>query len=60
MVGIIGVAVSILAVIVVINGGGPGTTEAGGEAGAIQTAHYELTEFSIEGDNPIGSGPTRF
>ena len=60
MVGIIGVAVSILAVIVVINGGGTGTTEAGGEAGAIQTAHYELTEFSIEGDNPIGSGPTRF
>jgi FtsP/CotA-like multicopper oxidase with cupredoxin domain len=61
MVGIIGVAVSILAVFVVINGGGTGSAETGASGEAkVQTAHYELTEFSIDGDNPIGPGPTRF
>ena len=28
--------------------------------GTVQTAHFELTEFEIIGDDTVGSGPTRF
>lgn len=62
LVGIIGAAVSILAVLVVINGGGDdsGNREAAAGTGTVQTAHFELTEFEIIGDDTVGSGPTRF
>lgn len=62
LVGIIGAAVSILAVLVVINGDGDdsGDREAADETGTVQTAHFELTEFEIIGDDTVGSGPTRF
>jgi FtsP/CotA-like multicopper oxidase with cupredoxin domain len=62
LVGIIGAAVSILAVLVVINGGGDdsGDREAAAGTGTVQTAHFELTEFEIIGDDTVGSGPTRF
>ena len=62
LVGIIGAAVSILAVLVVINGGGDdsGDREAAAGTGTVQTAHFELTEFEIIGDDTVGSEPTRF
>ena len=55
LVGIIGVAVAVLAVIVVIRGG-----EASAEgAPPVQTAGLTLTEFSIDGDLEISPGPTQ-
>jgi FtsP/CotA-like multicopper oxidase with cupredoxin domain len=62
LVAVIGVAVSILAVVVVINGGGASTgdVEAGGDAATVQTAIFELTEFAITGDETAAPGPIRF
>ncbi len=59
LIGIIGVLVSILAVVVVVRGGGTGAAGAEGEV-PLQDAFFELTEFAIEGDLEVGSGPTRF
>ena len=58
LVGLIGVAISVLAVIVVIRGG---ETAAAGETDEtpVQDAYFELTEFAINGDLDIGPGPTR-
>ena len=62
LVAIIGVAVSILAVVVVINGGGGTTGDVGavGEAETVQTTNFELTEFAITGDETAAPGPIRF
>lgn len=56
LIGVIGVLVSVLAVIVVVRGGGAG----GESAAAVQDSLFELTEFSIDGDLEIEPGPTRF
>ncbi len=60
LIGIIGVLVSILAVVVVVRGGD--TAGAAGAEGEVQLqdAFFELTEFAIDGDLEIGAGPTRF
>ena len=60
LIGIIGVLVSVLAVVVVVRGGGTAGAESSGADAPVQDAFFELTEFSIEGDLEIGSGPTRF
>lgn len=62
LVGIIGAAVSILAVLVVIDGGGDdsGDREAAAGTGTVQTAHFELTEFEIIGDDTAGVGTHPF
>lgn len=56
LIGVIGVLVSVLAIIVVVRGGGAG----GESAAAVQDSLFELTEFSIDGDLEIEPGPTRF
>ncbi len=60
LIGIIGVLVSVLAVIVVVRGGGTAGGQDEGAAETVQEVFFELTEFSIEGDLEVGSGPTRF
>lgn len=50
LVAVIGVAVSILAVVVVMNGGGD--NEAGGEAGTVQTAHSSSPSLPSPGMRP--------
>lgn len=64
LIAIIGVAVSILAVIVVVRGGGTAEATGSGDGAPVageaapQEVSLQLAEFSIEGDLEIGSGPT--
>ena len=56
LIGIVAAAAMVLAVFGVARGG----DSAEGVSETTQTVHYELTEFAIEGDLAISSGPTRF
>jgi plastocyanin len=59
LVGIIAAGAMVLAVFAVARGGESGVVAAV-DAVAPQTVFYELSEFAIEGDTEVASGPTTF